>query len=1014
MKLFLSCCFAFAITLSTFAQTTLRGTVKDQSGKGIANATIKIDGQNVYATLNTAGGFTLNLPEGYETLIVTARGFKARTIYLTGQSTLDIVLVKEADNSDVNTGFGSQSKKDLTSSVSSVDASNISTAPLINLEQSNQGTTAGLFVQNSSGTLGQATQVRIRGGSSLASSNQPLYVVDGVPLSSSNQSNINPSNIASIEILKDASATAIYGTRAANGVIIITTKEGGNGKLQVNVDYQYGVSETPKKLSIQDGDENLLQTFEYILRGYEDLANSLVFEPIIEIDGVTYQNIDRSFLEQFYKSGIDSVKFTPESGFGQEITLNIPAFYDNLRTSGSTDWQNEVFRRGISQRANVDFQGGGEAFGYFASLGYSTQEGILIGNKFDRVNASISLNSKLTDRLSANLNLNYINSKDDRLNENQDLGNPLQALLLPASDVYDPDNNFMLDVRSLDYNPLTEVNFSSFVATNNSLLGSLGLRYQLNDQITLDVNGGTDISEIESERFNGPQTLDGAGTGTGRTRLITENVRNNVFNGWITFADDVGTTNKLSVILGGSYQNSQSSFSFSDSFFPTDSPIPGGAFALISSYARVTYALKDQFDFQASGRMDGSSKFGKENRIGFFPAVSGGWKINNASFFDVSAVNLLKLRASFGLVGNTPLDDFLYRQNFFRSTRYGTDATLEPSNLANKDIKWETTAQLNFGLDFEALEGRISGSLDYYIKNTKDLLFPIPLRPSSGFSEYFGNTGEMENKGFEINLSTVNVETNDFSWTTDFNISSNKNTIKKLNDLPPLIVGVNAFIEGQPAGVFFMQEFVGVDPDTGNALYSDGNGGTTDDWNEAPRQIVGDPNPELFGGLTNSLAYRNFEFSFMFQFVSGVDLYYQTGEFLSNSGILNLGQTTDQVNRWYEPGDETNIPRLDPTNNLPLSSTRWLSDGDYIRLKNITLTYNLPASTLERLGSLRNLSIYVSASNLLTFTDYIGFDPDVSYFDPLDGIIGQNISRGIDNFNTPQPRIIMTGIKIGL
>ena len=373
----------------------------------------------------------------------------------------------------------------------------------------------------------------------------------------------------------------------------------------------------------------------------------------------------------------------------------------------------------------------------------------------------------------------------------------------------------------------------------------------------------------------------------------------------------------------------------------------------------------------------------------------------------------MKLRASYGLVGNAPNDDFLYQRNYFRSTRYGTESTLELANLANDALKWETTSQLNFGLDFGFLNDRITGSFDYYIKTTTDLLFPVPVTQTTGFAEIFDNIGEMENKGFEVNLSSVNVNGSDFSWTTDFNISSNKNTIKDLKG-EQAIVGVNAFLEGQPAGVLYMREYVGVDPATGAALYSDGEGGTTTDWESAPRQVVGDPNPDLFGGITNAVSYKNFELSFMFQFVMGVDLYFQTGEYLANSGILNLGQLASESDRWYAAGDDAPYPRLDPFNDFPQSSSRWLSSGDYIRLKNITLTYNMPSSVLESLGGLRNLSIYVGATNLLTFTDYIGYDPDVSYFDPLDGIIGQNITRGVDQFNTPQPRIIMSGIKIGL
>lgn len=996
------------------AQSSLNGTIKDDEGQPVPGATISISGSDQKALTDASGSFSLPLQDGYETLVISADGFATQTIYLTGQTSLTIAMSSSRQGNEVSLGIGSQSKEELTSSISSVDASEVSPAPLINLEQANQGVTAGLFVQNSSGNLGQPTQVRIRGGSSLSASNQPLYVVDGVPLTSQNQSNINPSNIQSIEILKDASATAIYGTRAANGVIIITTKDGGSGKMQVNVDYQYGVSETPKKLDIQGGDENLIQTFEFILRGFEDLANGLVFEPVIEIDGVAYPQIDREFLERFYNAGLDSIKFVPFSGIGRTVSLNVPGFYENLRTSGSTDWQDEVFRKGTSQRANIDFQGGTEQLGYFVSAGYTTQEGILIGNEFDRFNGSVSLDSKLSEKLSANLNLNYIYTKDNRLNENQDLGFPLQAIVLPASDTYNPNNNFTLDVRSLEYNPLTEVNFGSNIVTNNSILGSLGLKYTINEKLTLDVNGGIDLSNLEGDRFQGPETLEGAGVGNGRSRKSTEEVTNSVFNGWLTYTDQMSGGNKLSVILGTSYQDSKSSFTFSDSAFPTNALIPGGAFAFISGYTRVSYSIQDQFDFQLSGRFDASSKFDENERQGFFPAVSGGWTVSNADFFTVSAISRLKLRASYGLVGNTPQDDFAYRQNFFRSVRYGLETAIEPSNLANRSLKWETTSQLNVGLDFEVLNGRIDGSLDYYIKKTEDLIYPRTPSLYSGFSSFPDNLAEMENKGFEINISTYNVQTDMFSWRTDFNISSNKNTVKNLGGLPPLIVGVNAFLENESAGVFYMREFVGID-DEGNALYAlDDDGGTTDDWNEAPRRVVGDPNPELFGGITNSLAYKNLELSFMFQFVSGVDLYFQTGEFLSNSGILNLGQTTDQVNRWYAPGDEAEVPRLDPTNNFPLSSSRWLSSGDYVRLKNISLTFNFPQSVLKNMGGLRNLSIYVAATNLLTFTDYIGYDPDVSYFDPLDGVIGQNISRGIDNFNTPQPRIIMSGIKIGL
>ncbi|WP_462253565.1 SusC/RagA family TonB-linked outer membrane protein [Ekhidna sp.] len=1020
MKPILTCLVSLLIVFTISAQVTLRGTVTNENGEGVPGATVKIDGSSTTATTDENGNFTIQLSDGYETLVVSGEGIQTQKIYLTGQNSLAINVKSSGSSYNVvNLGIGSQSKDQLTSSVSSVAAEDVSPAPLINLEQANQGVTAGLFVQNSSGKLGQGTTVRIRGGSSLSASNQPLYVVDGVPLTSGNQSNINPSNIESIEILKDAAATAIYGTRAANGVIIITTKSGNTGGMQVNVDYQFAISQTPKKLDIQSGDESRIQTFESILRGFEVGIAGLTVDPEIEIDGQR-TDITRSFLETYFDQGLTGITFVDDAT-NQSFTFNIPSFYNEL--TSNTDWQDEIFRSAPSHRANVDIQGGTEQLGYFASVGYTTQEGILVGNKFDRFNGSVSLDSKITDKLSANLNFNFIRTQDDRLNDDQDLGAPLQAIVLPPSDSFDPSDNYRLIVRSLEYNPLTETNFADNQATSNSIIGSLGFRYEVSDKLSFDVNGGIDRSDSRLERRQGPETLDGAPDG--RSQLSEQLTNNYVFNGWATYSPDMSGDNKLSIIVGGSYQKSTTSFDFRqanvngisilESLNETDAslfeePIQGDANVFLSSYARVSYSIGNLYDFQLTGRMDGSSKFSEDNRFGYFPAASAGWNINNADFFSSNTISRLRLRTSFGLVGNAPIDDFLYRRNYIR-TRYDDEDAVELANLSNENLKWETTSQFNIGVDFGILSDRISGSLDYYIKTTTDLLFPVPVSQTSGFSTIFDNIGTMENKGLEVNINSINVSNSDFSWTTDFNISFNKNTVTDLNG-EQAIVGVNAFLEGESAGVFYMRKFVGVDPTNGDALYDDGNGGTTNNWEDAPRQIVGDPNPDFFGGLTNSITYKNWTLSTMFQFVGGVDLYFATGEFLANSGILNLGQLSRESNRWYESGDTAPYPALNPFQDEPNSSTRWLEDGSYVRLKNITITYNFPSDKLSGMG-LRNLSVYVGATNLLTFTDYIGYDPDVSYFDPLDGIIGQNISRGIDNFTAPQPRIFMSGIKIG-
>jgi TonB-dependent starch-binding outer membrane protein SusC len=1023
MKLFLSCLFAFAITFSSFAQTTLRGTVKDASGNLVDNVTLRVEGKEVFATFNTAGSFTIELIDGYETLLVYAKGFKSQTIYLAGQTQLDVVLVKEPNQDVVNLGIGSQSKDQMSGSVSSIQSDEMIQAPLTNLEQANQGVTSGLQVQNSGGNLGAPAVVRIRGGSSLSQSNAPLYVVDGVPLTSGSQSSLNPNNIASMEVLKDASATAIYGTRAANGVIIITTKSGRDSGLQVNLDYQFGISETVSRLDLINAKEHRIMMFENEIRSQIDFIKlGASGEVIVSANGVE-QVLNRTFFETYFNNP-DVISFEDSGGTVQNIQTSRSAFLDSLVYD--TDWQDQIFRTAASHKFNVDFSGGTDKMGYFASVGYNTQEGILIGNKFDRFNGTVSFDAELTSKLDVGLNFNYSNTKTDDLQENQDVAFPLQAILLPPTDSFDPTDNYNLYVfggRNF-YNPMTEINFADFISKSNSYISSLNLNYSLMDNLDLNVNGGYERADFRTDLRQGPETLEGQPSGN--SRISEQLFENYILDARVSYTQDIGGNN-LGVILGSSYQKTVSTFDERQAFINSISqletletgnallnsnPITGAANALVSSYLRLNYDIKNLYFFQLSTRMDASSKFDVGNRVGFFPSLSAGWNIVNESFFgQSSAINQLKLRASYGLVGNTPFGDFLYRNNY-GIIKYDNRDAIELTNLGNSDLKWETTAQLNVGLDFSILNQKISGSFDYYNKSTTDLLFPFPVSQTTGFSSITDNIGSMTNKGFEVMINTVNVSNADFAWTSSLNISANKNNISDLGGQQS-IIGVNAYLENQPAGIFYMRRYVGVDPATGLALYDDGNDGTTTDWEAAPRQIVGNPNPEFFGGLTNTLSYKSFDFSFLFQFVQGVDLYFATGEFLANSGYNLQGQLSSQIDRWYAPGDVAPNPGYDIKQTAPQPSSRWLQDGSYVRLKNVTFSYNFPESVLNKLN-LRNMSIYVGGANLFTITDYEGFDPDVSYSDPNDGVIGQNISRGIDNFSTPQSRIIMSGIKIGI
>lgn len=1001
-KLSLSLALIVGFVLSVFSQQTISGTVIDIDGQPLPSINITIIGSSEGAITDIDGKYRITLLHTDAILVFEGVGLERVEIGVNSRLVIDIGMkpihwppITDA----VATGYGSQSQATITGNVASITGEDIRDNPVSNLESSLQGRTAGVRVQ--------AGRVQVRGSASLTSSNQPLYVVDGVPLASGSQSNINTANIKSIEILKDASASAIYGTRAANGVIVITTHSGTTGKMKIDVDYQFGVAETPKLLDLYSAEDYNLQALEFRVRQF-GLG-----------DFVTNENL--RIWKQIQESGSDLI-------IGNVRFNTLGPFLDSLQFN--TDWQKAVFRTAISQRATTSVQGGTEKLGYYVSGVYNTREGILIGSKSDQLNGLVALSSQINSKLSAKLSFNYIYGKDQLLREDQDLGAPLQAIALPPSDQADPTNNQYLRVSRLLYNPQTEIDFSKNRGFSNSMIGSLGLTYQINDQLSLDLKTGIDFSNLKDQLLLGPQTRGGGGTfrgtGTGRSQLSKAKLKNYLVNGWATYSPELEGNHKVSVVLGGSYEESKADFKFrlaninslsrlkdmsGSNPLLQESVIPGGANAFVSTFTRVNYSYDDKYLMQLSGRRDGSSKFPDNIRYGNFWAVSGGWIVSEESFFSTDGfIKTLKLKGSYGQIGNTPLGDFDYRRNFSQVT-YGTRDGYRLINPANAALQWETTKQTNLGLEF-SLGGRVSGSFDYYTKKTEDLLFPVPVSPTSGFVQVTKNGGTMKNSGYEIGIFTTNVDRDDWGWTTDFNITFSENRVKKLGG-ERLVLGSNAFIEGHPASSFFLRKYVGVDNQTGDALYDDGAGGTTADWESAPRMVVGNPNPGYFGGITNTISYRNIDLSFMFQFVGDVDIYYATGEFLSNSGILGLSQLASQNNRWYAPGDDARYPRLDPFQTNTNPSSRWLEDGSFARLTNLILTYRLPQEKVASWG-LRNLEVYIGGQNLWTITNYNGYDPEVNYIDPNTGVLGQNINKGIDNFTGPQPRIFTTGIKIGL
>lgn len=1021
MKKILVVLYLAAISfLPAQAQMVISGKVAEKGNiLGLPGVMVQVKDSQRKVITDYDGEFSIEVPGENAVLVFSKEGYVTQEVTLGSQTAYSITLTKSTPQTEdevVKVGYGALTKEENTSTVSTIDVDKLGNQPVVDLEQANQGRAAGVFIQNSGGKLGQATRVRIRGGSSLAGSNEPLYVVDGVPLASNNQSDIDPSTVESIEILKDASAAALYGSRAANGVVLITTKKGEAGEIKVDLDYQFGVSTTPTRLDMMTADEYNQMLVEFTLR-----------QPLL---GFPQSQINQQLLQEIAAGAVGNpnYQYTYTLSNGQQASINFPVV---AQSTSNTDWQDEAFRTATSHKANAGISFGSEKHRVYTGISYLNQEGILIGNQYERLGSKINVNSDWSDRLSTDLSFSYINTINNQLNEDADIGNPMQVILLPPSDRPNPANDYILEVRSAEYNPQTEVFNSDYIELTDRTNGSLAIGYELNDNLSINLDGGIDLSDIRNERRQGPATFEGAPSGL--SRLSTSRIFNYLVNGYLDYNLTLDNGSRLSAIVGTSYQKSNSVFTFRQARVnsvavledlpesdPTllELPVPGSAFSFLSYYGRVNYTINRKYSLQLSGRADGSSKFGEDNRYGFFPAVSAGWNISNESFLSGSErLSFLKLKASYGIVGNTPDADFLYRQNYF-NVFYGNNEGIRLANLSNSELKWEETAQLDIGVDFGFFSDKISGSVNYYNKKTTDLIFPVPVSQTSGFGSVFKNVGSLTNAGFEFALSSINVDRSNFQWTTDFNISSNRNEITDLGG-ERLISGVNAFIEGQPAGAFFMLEYRGSDPNTGNPVYWDGfkevvvnNDSEYNNLLESSRAVQGNPNPRFFGGLTNSMSMGRFDLDFTFQFVQGVDVYWETGEFIANSGFALYGQTADQVDRWYNAADGGEYPRLNPNVENPQSSSRWLVDGSYIRLNTLTFGYRLPDQWVQNLG-MRYFSLYVGGQNLFTISDYPGYDPDVGYVDPNGGTIAQNINRGIDFFTAPQPRIITTGLKIG-
>lgn len=1020
------------------AQTKITGRVIDEkTNASVSGATISVkNNTNISTATAEDGSFTINAPAksrlvisfvGYKPVEIAASAASAPIKLSPGEATLNEVVV---------VGYGTKSKQDVTGSVTKVAAKEINNTPATSFESAIQGRASGVLVQQQNGKLGQGINIRIRGASSVSAGNEPLYVVDGIPVIANSQStngaptnplaDINMNDIESIDVLKDASATAIYGSQGSNGVVMITTKKGKTGTAKVNIGYFTGFQKPTRKREFLDA-QQYVDYFEQAGIG----AAKQDFTAGLDTSWHTLQDALNA-----YQKRVES-RFTRYS-----------ANTDDWKTAKvNTNWQDQAFQQAPISQYDLNISGGSEKTKYFASGQYLDQKGIITGNGYKRFSGRLNADNQVNNWLSFGMNMSFARSQNDRISNDDEFSTPLQIIALsPVTPLIDPRTGLLsgqLDTATgkpntnypVYYNPLLSIKNAFYKTLVNRTLGNVYGNVNITKGLTFRTEAGIDQLNQTEESYSGRLTARNSGVPNGSGSYSTAQVLNITTNNYFHYVSSFNDMHNIDLTGGMAFQKGTTVTSkASAQGFPSDAytKLSSGATkteatsfstanTLLSYFLRANYKYNDKYLLTISGRADGSSRFGANNRYGYFPAVSVGWIVSKEKFLDnVQSVSFLKIKASYGLNGNDRIPDFAARGLFTGKAAYGGQPGQRPLQLANPDLKWETTKGTDIGFEAGFFKNRISLEVDVYKRDTKDLLLSQEVPGTSGFSTIFKNIGSLNNKGIEISLNTTNVAARDFRWTTNVNFSANKNKITNLGG-QVLGGGVNKAMEGQPLGVFYAKEFAGADPANGDALYykneAKGDRTTTNDVNEAADVVIGNPNPKFFYGMGNTVTFKGVDLEVLLQGVYGNQIYNQGGQYMSASGSNGYdNQTTDQLAAWKNQGDITNIPeaRLFYANGTNPSS-RYISSGSYLRVKSVSLGYTIPASVIKHFR-LERVRIYARALNLFTITKYTGWDPEVNtdwLADPASNT-NYNLSQGIDFYSAPQIKSIVFGLNIGL
>lgn len=1000
---------------------TIKGKVVDAANRPLEGASIRVKGTSIATSTNAQGEYSINVPDGNDTLVIAFVGYITREVLLNNRSTITVQLTEEnkALNDVIVIGYGTQKRSDLTGSVVSVKPSEIQQTPITSIDQGLVGRASGVLVTQTSGMPGAIASIRIRGSSSLQGGNEPLYIIDGVPVYNgsgfgqtggnvqmSGLSTINPSDIESIEILKDASATAIYGSRAANGVVLITTKGGKRGRDVISFDSYYGTQSVVKKIDVMDA------------TNYAKLVNE------------AYTN---DGLAAPYSTGF--IASIPNQGKG-------------------TDWQNEIFRSAPIRNYQLTFSGGDGKTTYSASANYLNQDGIIINSNFERYSGRLNFNRKMNDKfsISSHMSVSRIISNTVETDVGGEGGVITGAMKFnPILPIYQDANlhiyNLVNQPGSLYPNPVATALEMKRKNNATRVLGDFSGEFTIMEGLKAKVLFGIDYFMQKAGRYTPSNIYQSGGVASAAISdaMYTNWLNENTLTYFKKFDNHT-----ITLLAGATFQKNRSENVFASAQgFVNDvlqynslgsgsvynQPGSGATeWGIMSFLGRANYSYKGKYLFTASGRYDGSSRFGKNNKYAFFPSVAFAWKASEENFIKkLNVFSNLKLRTSFGVTGNQEIG--LYNSlPTLSPVTYTIGGQLVsgffPNTIPNPDLKWERTAQYDAGLDMGFFNNRVTLTVDWYLKKTTDLIYSVAIPFVSGFATSLQNIGSVQNRGIEIALETNNLD-KALKWTTSFNISFNKNKVLELGGEKYKEIGggddhlktgpVHRLIVGQPIGIFYGYVFDGIFQDqaavnagpkgptnwVGGRRYKDisGPAGVPDGKVDATydRTIIGDPNPVFYGGLANTFSYKGWEMSVFLQYSYGNKiLNYNAIELSLPSGGQNV--YADLINRWT-PTNPSNIYPKATTNRSAVFSSQYVEDGSYMKVKTVTLSYLLPHLKTKYINGLR---VYVTGQNLLTSTRYRGYDPEVSYRG------ASNLEIGEDYGGYPQSRTFLFGVRFDL